>query len=198
MRDTNDGFSRVLSALILAFGLIAALHWQPIELAVQDGGGGIVAPQVLPAQPATSAPRADPTGAAIPPGAGDGAGAGGMSFGPTGNATGFDNVTMANGTVAHWLTLTANTTIAVTDGATITPAGSYQPLSSAGTVTATIATTGMAAGDQLTLVNTANTTINVLDAGTAKLSAAAALGQFDSLRLVFDGTNWVEVGRSNN
>jgi hypothetical protein len=196
MRDTNDGFSRVLAALILAFGFIAALHWQPIELAVQDGGGGgIVAPQVMPAQP-TAAPRADPTIAAIPPGAGDGAG--GMSFGPTGNATGFDNVTMANGTLSHWLTLSANTTIAVTDGATITPAGSYQPLSSAGTVTATIATTGMAAGDQLVLVNTTNTTINVLDTGTAKLSAAAALGQFDALRLVFDGANWVEVSRSNN
>lgn len=104
-----------------------------------------------------------------------------------------------NGAAASFggdLVLTAQTAISVTDGGVITATGAYQPLESAAEVTATIAAGD--AGATLVLVNTANTTINIADTGAAKLSAAAALGQYDSLTLISDGTNWIEVSRSDN
>ncbi len=88
------------------------------------------------------------------------------------------------------------TAISITDGYVLTPTGSYVQLESAGTVTMSLGTVD--AGHQLLLVNTANTTINIEDDGTAKLSAAGALGQHDSLLLISDGTNWIEVSRSDN
>jgi hypothetical protein len=97
-----------------------------------------------------------------------------------------------------WDRLQARTAISVTNGGIITATGSYQRLTSAGTVTPTVSTASRTAGDLLVLVNTSATTINIADSGTAKLSAAAALGQYDTLTLRFDGTNWVEVARSNN
>ena len=110
------------------------------------------------------------------------------------------NLTLSNGDliVADDLRITAQTVISPTDGGVITPTGTYQPLSSAGTVTPTIATGAATAGDTLMLVNTTATTINIADSGTAKLSAAAALGQYDTLTLLFDGTNWLELDRSDN
>jgi hypothetical protein len=101
-------------------------------------------------------------------------------------------------TISGDMNLAAQTVISPTDGGVITPTGSYQRLSSAGTVTPTIATGAAAAGDVVVMVNTTATTINLADSGTAKLSAAAALGQYDTLTLLFDGTNWIELSRSDN
>jgi hypothetical protein len=99
-------------------------------------------------------------------------------------------------TMSGDLVLSAQTAISVTNGGVITATGAYQPLESAAEVTATIA--AGSEGATLVLVNTANTTINIADTGAAKLSAAAALGQYDSLTLISDGANWIEVSRSNN
>jgi hypothetical protein len=88
------------------------------------------------------------------------------------------------------------TAISVTAGSLITPTGTYQRLSSAGTVTPTMGTA--TAGDLVTLINTTATTINLADSGIAKLSAAWAGGQYDTLTLRFDGTNWLELSRSDN
>lgn len=95
------------------------------------------------------------------------------------------------------LTLTPAAEIVVTMNATITPLGSYQPLSSAGTVNTSSITVGPA-GNLLTLVNTANTSIVFTDTGTLKLSGNITLGQFDTLTLVSDGVNWVQRSTSNN
>lgn len=111
--------------------------------------------------------------------------------------TGFTNV-VATGSVSagSWQVAGARTAISVTNGSAIAATGSYQPLTSGGTVTATI--TAGDAGRLLVLVNTSATTINIQDTGIQKLSAAAALGQYDALVLWSDGTNWVEISRSDN
>ena len=101
-------------------------------------------------------------------------------------------------TIGTFEKFTACTVISPTDGAVITPTCTYQRLSSAGEVTPTITTTGITTGTLLVLINTTNTTINLADTGTAKLSAAWAGGQYDALVLWFDGTNWIEISRSDN
>lgn len=91
----------------------------------------------------------------------------------------------------------ASTVISPTDGGIITPTGTFQLLSSAGTVTPTIAVNADA-GTLLILTNTTDTTINIADSGTTMLSAAAALGQYDTLVLISDGTNWLELAVTDN
>lgn len=99
--------------------------------------------------------------------------------------------------IADVARLTPATAISVTQGLTITAAGSYQPLESAGNVSTGAITAG-AAGDVLILANTANTTITISDTGTLKLSGNLALGQYDSVTLISDGTNWIQAATSNN
>ena len=95
------------------------------------------------------------------------------------------------------LTNSVTTAISLTDGAAFTPTASFQPIQSAGTVTPTI-TAGFAAGTILVLENASNTTINLADSGSLKLTGALALGQFDTLALISDGVNWIELSTSNN
>lgn len=97
-----------------------------------------------------------------------------------------------------WLGLSAAAAISCTNGGVITPTATFQPLTSAGAVTPTLATGGIIAGSRLVLENTSNSTIHLADTGTAVLTGAAALGQYDVLELVYDGTRWVEVGRADN
>lgn len=93
--------------------------------------------------------------------------------------------------------LVPGTTVVVTTDGTITPVASYQPLSSSGNVqTASIA--AGTAGDVLYMINTSNTTITISDTGTLKLGGNRALGQYDTLTLISDGTNWVERSYTNN
>ncbi|MBN1315459.1 MAG: hypothetical protein JXA42_08325 [Anaerolineales bacterium] len=118
--------------------------------------------------------------------------------------TGAFTVTAANGnTVAAGdliggadLRLMAQTAISVTNGNPFTPTGMIQPLTSAGAVTPTIAIGS--AYDLLLLINTSATTIVIQDTGTQKLSGDVALGQYDTLTLWCDGTNWIQLAASNN
>lgn len=96
------------------------------------------------------------------------------------------------------LRLSEQSLITVTNGAAFTPTGSYQPITAAGEVTPTISTGGGTTGDLLVLVNEGSNTINIADSGTAKLSTALALGQFDTIVLIFDDTNWIELTRADN
>ncbi len=116
----------------------------------------------------------------------------------------FDNIVVSNDmVVGDDLTVTGltrnvkSTAITVSNGSTVTPVGSYQPLTSAAN-TGTSAITVLSAGTVVYFVNTANTTITFTDTGTLKLSGNAALGQYDSLILLSDGTNWIEVSETNN
>lgn len=96
-----------------------------------------------------------------------------------------------------FLRMTPSTAITVTNGAAFTPTASYQPIQAAGNVTPTI-TVNTTAGTLLRLVNTSNTDITIADSGTTMLSGNIVLGQYDSLLLMSDGTNWIQMGTSNN
>ncbi len=86
----------------------------------------------------------------------------------------------------------AQSSLTIVNDTTITPTGSYQPITAAGAV-GTSSITAMSAGYVLTLVNTGSNTITFTDTGTLKLSGNAALGQYDALKLMSDGTNWIQV-----
>jgi hypothetical protein len=116
----------------------------------------------------------------------------------TGAMTAGTGLTLSNGdlTVADDLKIAKQGALTVTNGAAFTVTGTYQPITAAGAVTPTI--TMGAAGDVVVLVNTANQTITIADASTTMLSAAWAGTQYDTLTLICDGTNWLEVSRSAN
>jgi hypothetical protein len=100
--------------------------------------------------------------------------------------------------VADDLKIKAQTAIAVTDNSTITPTGTFQPLSAAAN-TATSSITAGANNEFLILYNSSATyTIVLTDTGTLKLSGNITLGQYDTLTLISDGTNWIQVATSNN
>ena len=53
--------------------------------------------------------------------------------------------------------------------------------------------------DKLTVGSDGMTnTITITDTGTLKLSGNAALGQYDTITLWSDGTNWIEISETNN
>jgi hypothetical protein len=116
------------------------------------------------------------------------------------------NVTnlVASGTVEVGTSLTVGTTIlqsaqdtlTVTDATAFAPTGAYQPITAASEVTPTV--TVADAGTVVMITNVATYTVNLADTGTAKLTAAAALGQYDTITLLSDGTNWIEVSRTDN
>ena len=125
-------------------------------------------------------------------------GAAGTDFSASGGLTLATTLTLSDGDVivADDVRVTAQTAITVTNGAAFAPTGTYQPIQAAGEVTPTV-TIGTA-GDLLVLINTSAQTINIADTGTTMLTAAGALGQYDSLTLWCDGTNWIEISRADN
>lgn len=133
-------------------------------------------------------------------------GAAGTDFSASGGLTLADALTVTSGgaslsdgdlVVADDVRVTAQISLTVTDATAFTPTGTYQNITAAGEVTPTI-TAGATAGDLLVLINTSAQVVNIADSGTAKLTAAAALNQFDVLVLWSDGTNWIEVSRADN
>jgi len=91
-------------------------------------------------------------------------------------------------------TLYPGTELTVTTG-TYTPTVTFWPVKSAAEVTLTLG--AGTAGQLLIVENVGNQTVNVADSGTARLSAAWAGGQYDTLTLLYYGA-WTEVSRSNN
>lgn len=119
-----------------------------------------------------------------------------ITAGGLGVTAGGITITDGNLVVADIERLTPQTTLAVASGTPITPVGSYQPISStaAAGVTITVGT----AGDTVTFINITTPTITITDTGTTMLSGNAALGQYDTLTVYCDGTNWIEVAQTNN
>lgn len=78
----------------------------------------------------------------------------------------------------------------------IAPDGFLQPVSmaTAGTVPITIP----AAGHYVCIWNTGSEVVTIADTGNQILSASAALGQYDVLCGVSDGTRFIETSRSDN
>ena len=108
------------------------------------------------------------------------------------------------GTVGTFLGWGEATAVSVTAGSTITPAGSYQPItcSEVGPVTTSTTTAiadGGAVGYMLILVNENVTqTITIDDGGNTLLSGDAVLGAGDTLWMIWDGADWVEIAQANN
>jgi hypothetical protein len=94
------------------------------------------------------------------------------------------------------LSITPTDAISVTAAMVITPTASYHPLESAGAVGATLGVCDE--GLVTTFVNTVNQTITITETATAKMAGNFAMGQFDTLTLVGDGTFCYELSRSNN
>ena len=107
-------------------------------------------------------------------------------------------VTGSNGNtaIAGILSLSAGTSITVTNGVAFAVSASTQPIVSAGTVTPTI--TIPSAGSRFCLYNTGTNTINIADSGNQVLVSTFALGQYDSICFWSDGTRVIELSRSNN
>lgn len=100
-------------------------------------------------------------------------------------------------TISGDLTLGQQTAATITQAGTLTPAGSYQQITAAGAVSFGSITAGTA-GDLLTLINVGSNTITISDTGTLKLAGNAALGQYDTIVLLSDGTNWVQLSKADN
>lgn len=105
----------------------------------------------------------------------------------------------ANGdlSVGALMYMTKQSALTVTNNGTVTPVGSYQQLT-AGSAVGTSSITVGAAGSVVTLVNSGSNTITFTDTGTLKLAGNAVLGQFDTLTLLSDGTNLIQVDKSDN
>lgn len=93
---------------------------------------------------------------------------------------------------------TLATTVTVTNGGTIATNGDIVPLTAAGNVGTDDISLCETAGRVTTYWNTSDTTITITDTGTLKLSGNAALAQFDSLMLLGDGTNCIELAQTDN
>lgn len=78
----------------------------------------------------------------------------------------------------------------------VAPVGVLQPVSmaTAGTVPVTIPP----AGQIVCVWNTGSETVTIADTGNQMLSASGALGQYDTLCFISDGTRVLEFARSNN
>jgi hypothetical protein len=91
----------------------------------------------------------------------------------------------------------AASAITVTTGGYITPTGTFCKLASGGTVFTDKLAAGTA-GRWLVLWNSSATSVTITDTGTIMLTGDWAAGQYDSLMLFSDGTNWIELGRNDN
>ena len=123
-----------------------------------------------------------------------------MPRGDIGGTTHFSGLSVTgDASIGDDLEIGAQTAISVTTGGYITPTGTYQPLKC--DVTAPVSLTNIAvgtAGDVLYLTNECTQTICITDTGTTKLGGNRVLGQYDSLLLWCDGTNWLEVSYVDN
>lgn len=114
-----------------------------------------------------------------------------------------EGVTAADVTVADDLTtadlyLTRQSSQTITFGGTITPTGAYHQITAAA-ARGTSSVAGVStAGRVVTIVNAGSQTITLTDTGTLKLAGNAALGQYDSITLLSDGTNWIQVSKADN
>jgi hypothetical protein len=107
------------------------------------------------------------------------------------------DTTMTAATVGTFLTLDEADVITVTNGATLTPLGSFQPIASAGAV-GFGAIAAPTAGNILIVENTVNQTITITDSATLRLGGNAVLAQYDTLVLVYDGATWIQLSKTDN
>jgi len=115
----------------------------------------------------------------------------------TGTVTAVGNVL-----IGDWLVAVEQTACVVEAGTSITPTGMYQPITSEAVVTTSTSIAivdGTVVGQLLILINeNAADAITVDDGGNTRLSGDAVLGPDDTLMLIWDGADWVEIAQANN
>ena len=104
----------------------------------------------------------------------------------------------SDATLGADLIFSAQTAVTVTQDSTITPLGVYVPIQNQTGAVSTSSIAAGTAGQLLILTNISANTITITDTGTVMLSANIALGQYDTLALLADGTNWLQLSTSNN
>lgn len=121
-----------------------------------------------------------------------------VSLGPDAQAqtgvTGFSNVRVSN-----FYRSTERPTLVVVTNGTLNPTGTHQPISS----TAAAALSGASItvkpdGSLLILRNVGAQSITFTETGTLISAGNIVLAANDSATLLSDGTNWIEIGASNN
>lgn len=83
----------------------------------------------------------------------------------------------------------------------LTPTGSYIEITcnDADGCNATMIETGALEGHEILVVNIGTNVVNFADsAGVSELGGAFAAGAVDAITMVYTGTTWVEMSRSNN
>lgn len=111
-----------------------------------------------------------------------------------------DDLTVADDAVmGGMMNLAAQSAISLTMNGYFTPTGAFQPVESAGAVSVSGANFAPGVpGDLLIVVNIGGSTITFTET-TGLISAGnVALGTLDSATFVYHGTNWYQIGASNN
>jgi hypothetical protein len=114
-----------------------------------------------------------------------------------GDITLSDDLTGVDLLTASKIRATKGTTQTITASAPITSVATFQPISAAGNI-GTSAIAAGTAGDLLVIENIANVSIVITDENTTMLTGNITLGQYDTLSLIYDGTNWVQLTTANN
>jgi len=105
-------------------------------------------------------------------------------------------------TIGEYAIFTEQSVVVCTEGAPITPTGTYQPITSAAAITTSTTTavvSGTVVGEVVWLVNeNASDEIIVDDGANTDLGGNVTLGAGDILKLLWDGANWLGLGTANN
>jgi acyl-[acyl carrier protein]--UDP-N-acetylglucosamine O-acyltransferase len=115
-----------------------------------------------------------------------------------GDVTVGDDVTVVDLLAVGKLRATKGTTQTITASGEITSVATFQPISAAGNIGTSAIAAGAAPGSLLIIENIANVSIVLTDTGTTMLTGNLTLGQYDTVALIWDGTNWVQLTTSNN
>ena len=100
-------------------------------------------------------------------------------------------------TAASWLAFGTQPTAVLAMNGTLTPTGSYQPISATASVGISVVVVPPA-GTFVRIVNVGAQTVTLTDTGTLKLAGNAVLSTTDSLTMISDGGNLIEIARSDN
>lgn len=87
---------------------------------------------------------------------------------------------------------------ALTGAQTLNPTATYYQMAPTATLTLTLGTTGVAAGDYLIVNNTVVTSTVIVDTGATLGDGDIVLGLDDIAGFVYDGTAWVETTAPSN
>lgn len=109
-----------------------------------------------------------------------------------------DDVSVSGNATVAGLVVTSKQAYAPAVNFSLLPTASYIEVTAAITAGGVLSTTGIAEGTVVNIVNVGSNTVTFTDTSTTMLSGNAALGQYDTLTVVFDGTNWLETAQANN